>query len=569
MDAPSELNLRIVQALARYLEEQHGAQALARAASAASVRPEVLDGRSHWVSMEQLLAVLGVARELAGSDEAFKDACRYRMREIQGPARFLIGAVSPARCYELCARFAHLVSTVGVFGCERLGPGRLRFTYRSEKPEPGVLLCISRLAMIEEAPTLWGLPRAHVEHPRCMGHGDELCEYVVHLYESRRWVPALLGLMLGAAFAWVARSVGFVELPTAVALPVLGVLSGALLELGRAHRANLQVGRNINEAYLQMAADDAAARRELAALEGRQREWSRLMEEQLEKRADALQQVATQLKRLQRDREQALRGVSHDLRNPLAVLRSAASWIEEHVPDAARDGEWRATLSDVEESVRQMDRLLEQLMASAQASTGLMKLSPARLVVATLIDQLRGRLRALVYGRPIRFSVFGTREAPEAVVVDPLLFDRILDNLLTNAAKYTDRGSVVVELDGRPGSLVIKVSDTGRGMTEAEIDGIFRFGEAVRSPGPPERGYGIGLSVVVRLLDQIGGRLEVMSKPGVGTTFWACFPEQAAPDRSGEHEPAISEDRPRADASLTAEVVRRVVRIRRPVGGAS
>jgi hypothetical protein len=136
---------------------------------------------------------------------------------------------------------------------------------------------------------------------------------------------------------------------------------------------------------------------------------------------------------------------------------------------------------------------------------------------------LRRRTRALVLGRDIRVSVFRTREAPQTLETDPLVLERVMDNLCTNAAKYTDQGSIVIELDGTPEHLVVKVSDTGRGI---ESDRMHRIFQSLGS-GPDARSaqsLGVGLSVVVQLLRQIGGRLEVMSRPGSGSTFWVHFP---------------------------------------------
>jgi two-component system sensor histidine kinase EvgS len=162
-------------------------------------------------------------------------------------------------------------------------------------------------------------------------------------------------------------------------------------------------------------------------------------------------------------------------------------------------------------------------------------------------------MRALVLGRDIRVSVFKTREAPEQIHIDTLVFERVIDNLFTNAAKYTERGSIVVELDGIPGFLTLKVSDTGCGIEEADIAHIFR-----PEGSAPERrsshSLGIGLSVVIRLLQQIGGRLEVMSKPAQGTTFWAHFPIQGSESAHAPRSVPLPGD---------DEVVHQVVTIRR------
>jgi signal transduction histidine kinase len=172
--------------------------------------------------------------------------------------------------------------------------------------------------------------------------------------------------------------------------------------------------------------------------------------------------------------------------------------------------------------------------------------------VAELTERLRRRLRALVHGRDVRATVFGTREAPGSIDIDPLLLDRIADNLLTNAAKYTERGSIVVELDGIPGFLVIKVSDTGCGI---DPDAMVRIFEPGGSSVDSRRGdsFGVGLSVVIQLLERIGGRLEVMSKPGDGTTFWVYLPLESL----AEAQPSGTRARASGEVPLT-----RVVRIR-------
>jgi signal transduction histidine kinase len=193
---------------------------------------------------------------------------------------------------------------------------------------------------------------------------------------------------------------------------------------------------------------------------------------------------------------------------------------------------------------------------------------PRPIAVAPLVETFRRRLRALVHGRDIKVSVFCTREAPDEVLIDPLVFDRVVDNILTNAAKYTDRGSILLEIsgtpappgangapnDGRPdlGFLTLKLSDTGHGIQASHVERIFRP-RAAEEPSRPNS-YGIGLSSVVRLLAQIGGRLDVMSKAAVGTTFWAHFPVTPPEQRR-----AVGEDN-------LESMITRVVTIRKAEG---
>jgi signal transduction histidine kinase len=156
-------------------------------------------------------------------------------------------------------------------------------------------------------------------------------------------------------------------------------------------------------------------------------------------------------------------------------------------------------------------------------------------------------------------STLASRETPARIETDLLLFDRVIDNLLTNAAKYTERGSIVIELDGKPGFLTVKVSDTGRGIEEEDIRKIFEPDGSAKE-ARAKYSHGVGLSVVVRLLSLIGGRLEVMSLPGMGTTFWAHFPVEIS---KAEEEVATTEERVRDD---DPDLLNKVVTIHRSKG---
>jgi len=136
-----------------------------------------------------------------------------------------------------------------------------------------------------------------------------------------------------------------------------------------------------------------------------------------------------------------------------------------------------------------------------------------------------------------------------------MMLERIVDNLLTNAVKYTERGSIVVEVGGTPGFLLLKVSDTGRGIGPERLEQVLRAGGP--DPNPPVGGsHGAGLSIVARLLDQLGGRLEIMSEPGEGTTVWMYLPCETLPRVREDDAPESA----RSDA--IEHVLRRVVKIR-------
>ena len=109
----ADYNLKIVGPLGLYLREHHGAEALARVCASGGVRPEMLDGRSRWVSTAQFEAILEAARAELGSDEGFKQACAYRLGEAYGAMRFVLGSLSPVTVLRRSLRTQKLVTSVG------------------------------------------------------------------------------------------------------------------------------------------------------------------------------------------------------------------------------------------------------------------------------------------------------------------------------------------------------------------------------------------------------------------------------------------------------------------------
>lgn len=521
-DAP-ELNLRLLVCVGRYLRDRRGEEALVRATRAAGLEPSHLDGKTRWVEAARFEALLRAVRAELDSDEEFFEANLYQYAETQGLIRFLVTLSSPTYAYERGCQMFSLASRVSRLQVERVNNRRLRFRYTSTKPESR-LMCLSRMSSLAVTPTLWGLPRARVESKSCVADGDEHCEYELTVYESPRWLPAALGAVAGGGVAALLSALQ-VEPSFAVPLaPVAGALVGHVLELGRVNRHNIATGLQSQELLRELAEDDADARRELMAIQKRQSEWLELMEEQLAERSAALQEVVERIRGFHQTTHTAIRGLSHDLRNPLQVLFLEADLLARHQDKLGPRGP--EIVEEHVSAVRKIQQLLSELMEFVTSERVHMELTPEPIDVSALTDRMRRQLRALVHGKPIRSSVFRVREAPDEVVVDAMVLDRIIDNLLSNAAKYTQNGSIVVEVAGTPGFLTLKISDTGRGMEPDSLERAFVSGAT--EPSQRQSGsYGIGLSVVIDLLGRIGGRLEVMSKPNTGTTFWVHVPVRA------------------------------------------
>jgi signal transduction histidine kinase len=547
---PEELRLRPFVPLLQYLKDHHGQAVCNDVAAAVGLSQQDLNDPNCWLAASTVSELLRLARELVADDEEFKRACVYRLRENFGPLVFLLRATSIRRLAEHASRTLRYVSRISQYEVLDSSASSLLFRYTSARPETR-LICLSRQASIETMPTLWGLPSAQVEERSCIGWGDEACEYFVRWHAQVRRGFVVGGAALGVAVAALAVSLGLTTLGPFAVLPVLGASFAYAWELRRINKANLAFGEETNQSLREVAEAYAEANEEILDWNKRQRDWNRVLEARVAERTTRLEEIVAAARSMVERSETTLRSVSHDLRNPLTVLKLVRHEIEELVGQPST--ELSEVLDDIDGAVVAMDRLILQLLTSARAESRLVDLATTELETRTLADRLRRRLKALALTRDIRVSVFCSREAPDTIECDQVLFDRVVDNLLSNAVKFTDRGSIVVELTGRPGFLTVKVSDTGPGISDEHIEKVFEVGESFAEAASPE-GFGLGLSIVVRLLDEIGGKLEVMSKPGMGTTFWAHFPVEA-PDATTT-----------ADSEDIHSVIDRVVTVRRLSG---
>jgi len=508
----ADLNLRVLRPVVRYVADYYGRAELERLAKASGLTLADLETTNAWCSLEQIESVLLGARQLMPDDRTYREACGYEIDEPRGAIRLFMGAISPTMAYEIgCKNIHHLLTRISRFELELIRRGEVRLRYRTTRNESR-LLCFTRQASVGGVPKLWGLPPGHVIEESCVAYGDDCCSYHVQYYEARRWIPAGLAVALGSGAVAALHAVGQ---PASFAWVIVAGLAGILYEWRAANLTNRHTQEGINTAYLQIARDDAHARRELFELTQRQKTWGHLMEDEVVDKVGRLNQLVAEVEQLHPSPVVQLKRATAGVENPLSTIRSGLEQLRGISPSEAVP-----TVDRLSNAVVALDRKLRTIGRLASSPANLVSLCSRTVPVAPLADELRNRLQALVRGKDVRVSVFSVRDAPEAITIDIVLFNRIIDNLLLNAAEFTEYGSIIVEVAGTPDFLTIKISDTGGTLREDEVGKIFRPVQR----GPGGYSYGAGLSVVIQLLASVGGKLDVMTHNGKGTTFWAHFP---------------------------------------------
>ena len=224
-----------------------------------------------------------------------------------------------------------------------------------------------------------------------------------------------------------------------------------------------------------------------------------------------------------------LAAAGHDILQPLNAARLYASSLVER--EAQGDGN-RQLARNIDLSLASVEEILGAVIAMSKLDTGAMEPEIATVAVADLFERLEVEFRLMARDKGLTLEVTSN---DLAVRTDPGLFYRLLQNLVSNAIKYTEQGSVTVDAAVSRDRLVFSVSDTGSGIAREDRTRI--FGEFTRLDAGKRvaGGLGLGLSIVRRIADSLGTRVEVKSRvrgSGArrgGTTFRVALPLAAPP----------------------------------------
>lgn len=234
-----------------------------------------------------------------------------------------------------------------------------------------------------------------------------------------------------------------------------------------------------------------------------------------------LEAANRRLAELARLRTRFVSDAAHELKTPLAILRS---YLEALGTDLAAglDGDQREFLAAATEGARRLQRLVEELLDLAALESGNLALQLAAVDAPSVLRAVFEELRPLAAPGEV-----DTRLGPlEAVTVraDPARLAQVLRNLLDNALKYTPPGGAVrLSCRRRGGVGVLDVTDTGIGIPAEELPRIFDEFYRVRRV-PANEGAGLGLAIVRRLVQSMGGRIDVTSQAGAGSRFTVELP---------------------------------------------
>lgn len=232
----------------------------------------------------------------------------------------------------------------------------------------------------------------------------------------------------------------------------------------------------------------------------------------LEKRLEETEQLT----QLEKDKNEALRwaqqqsdqlaNATHDLRSPLYALRMAVKKQSDNQTSSE-------VMQFLDRNMDYMQSLLADVITNAR------DISRPKITVSNIHDILSTcaeRHSSLLKDKGLNFRIAQTSAIVNS---SPMLLERIVDNLLTNAVKYTHKGGILMGVRRRPDCFEIQVHDTGHGLTKQQIKDVLKPFVQINPQNKEHPDYGLGLSIVKSFCDQLGHQLMIHSRPGLGSIF--------------------------------------------------
>jgi two-component system CheB/CheR fusion protein len=224
-----------------------------------------------------------------------------------------------------------------------------------------------------------------------------------------------------------------------------------------------------------------------------------------------------------RRKDEFLAMLGHELRNPLAPIRSSLEMMRHSIQNG---GDWEQDYEIVDAQVRHLTRLVDDLLDVSRINYGKIELRKEQVELSPLLERVKKTILPQIEERHLQLDVSFPAE-PIRLEVDPTRLEQILWNLLSNAAKYTKPGGrvgLVAEAKGQ--DVVVRVRDTGSGISPEVLPRVFDlFVQGEARHGHARDGLGIGLSLVRTLVELHGGRVTARSDgPGRGSEFVVTMP---------------------------------------------
>ncbi len=236
-------------------------------------------------------------------------------------------------------------------------------------------------------------------------------------------------------------------------------------------------------------------------------------------------------------RGQFLANMSHELRTPLnAIIGFSDTMLNFPLmyEGVELPAEYRKDMSQIYTSGKHLLSIINDILDLSKIDAGRLEVEIQAVDLEPIFKGVLSTAVGLVGGKPVKLQ----RNTPDPlpmVIADPIRFRQVLLNLYSNAAKFTDEGSITLSLEAEPNRVIIAVTDTGSGIARHQQDLVFEAFQQGESGRKQQRqGAGLGLAISRQLLNLMDGAIWVESELGKGSTFYVALPRYFPPGSDAE-----------------------------------
>ncbi|EKQ54482.1 MULTISPECIES: PAS domain-containing sensor histidine kinase [unclassified Clostridium] len=254
----------------------------------------------------------------------------------------------------------------------------------------------------------------------------------------------------------------------------------------------------------------------------------------LKQQKEKLEKINEALKNAMDMKDEFLSVISHEFRMPLNVINTAIQTLNLVYSDQMTE-KVKKYMGTIRQNTNRQLRLVNNLLDITRANVGNIKINKKNIDVVFLTKAITESVYEFASKKGVRVK-FVSKLSKKIIGLDDEKYERIILNLLSNAIKFTPEGkSITVSLRLLKGNINIEVKDYGIGIPPDKLDIIFeRFGQVDSSLSRQAEGTGIGLSLVKKLVEALGGSINVKSKLGKGATFTIVLPDEKAIEEKNE-----------------------------------
>lgn len=236
-----------------------------------------------------------------------------------------------------------------------------------------------------------------------------------------------------------------------------------------------------------------------------------------------VEQQNVELQNLNATKDKFFSILGHDLKSPLNSLSSFSNLLINYFDSLSKD-EIQTLAKDLDESLKNLYSLLDNLLEWARSQTGNINFTPEQFDLTAVLQENKELLQVQAANKEI--TIHQERSAPLIVSTHKHSITTVIRNLVANAIKFTPQGGhIKIQASKNQREVVVSIADTGVGMSEAVIQKLFRIDSKVSTLGTAnEKGTGLGLVLCKDFVEKNGGRLWVESKEGQGSVFYFSIP---------------------------------------------